>query len=55
MIENVQREDLNAIEIAVAYQAFMDKFYLTQEELSVKVGKSRSHIANFLRLLQLAG
>lgn len=53
LIENVQREDLNAIEIAVAYQAIMDQFNLTQEELSLKVGKSRSHIANFLRLLSL--
>ncbi len=53
LIENLQREDLNAIELAVAYQAIMDKFDLTQEELSLKVGKSRSHIANFLRLLSL--
>jgi ParB family chromosome partitioning protein len=53
LIENVQREDLNAIEIAIAYQSLIDTFSLTQEELSVKVGKSRSHIANFLRLLQL--
>ncbi|WP_281883279.1 ParB/RepB/Spo0J family partition protein [Paenibacillus sp. YYML68] len=53
LIENVQREDLNAMEIAIAYQALVDQFSLTQEELSVKVGKSRSHIANFLRLLQL--
>ncbi len=53
LIENVQREDLNALEIAVAYQAIIDQFSLTQEELSAKVGKSRSHIANFLRLLQL--
>lgn len=53
LIENLQREDLNAIEIATAYQNLMDQFSLTQEELSLKVGKSRSHIANFLRLLQL--
>jgi ParB family chromosome partitioning protein len=53
LIENVQREDLNALEIAVAYQSIIDSFSLTQEELSAKVGKSRSHIANFLRLLQL--
>jgi ParB family chromosome partitioning protein len=53
LIENLQREDLNALEIAIAYQALIDQFSLTQEELSVKVGKSRSHIANFLRLLQL--
>lgn len=53
LIENLQRENLNAIEVAVAYQGLMDQFSLTQEELSMKVGKSRSHIANFLRLLQL--
>lgn len=53
LVENLQRENLNAIELAVAYQALMNQFALTQEELSVKVGKSRSHIANFLRLLQL--
>ncbi|MGO4545043.1 ParB/RepB/Spo0J family partition protein [Paenibacillus sp. 2TAB23] len=53
LIENLQREDLNAIEVAVAYQALIDKFKLTQEELSMKVGKSRSHIANFVRLLSL--
>ncbi len=53
LIENVQREDLNAIEVAIAYQSIMTQFALTQEELSLKVGKSRSHIANFLRLLAL--
>ncbi len=53
LIENVQREDLNPIEIAVAYQNIMNELTITQEELSVKVGKSRSYIANFLRLLQL--
>ncbi|MFS1510951.1 ParB/RepB/Spo0J family partition protein [Chengkuizengella sp. SCS-71B] len=53
LIENLQREDLNPMEVAVAYQSLMDQFEITQEELSVKVGKSRSHIANFLRLLQL--
>ncbi|EAQ6393064.1 ParB/RepB/Spo0J family partition protein, partial [Salmonella enterica] len=53
LIENLQRENLNAMEVAVAYQGLMDQFGLTQEELSVKVGKSRSHIANFLRLLSL--
>ncbi len=53
LIENLQREDLNAMEIATAYQNIMDTFSLTQEELSMKVGKSRSHIANFLRLLRL--
>jgi ParB family chromosome partitioning protein len=53
LIENVQREDLNPIEIAAAYQNIMNELTVTQEELSVKVGKSRSYIANFLRLLQL--
>ncbi|WP_223070014.1 ParB/RepB/Spo0J family partition protein [Paenibacillus caui] len=53
LIENLQRENLNAMEVAVAYQGLMDQFNLTQEELSLKVGKSRSHIANFLRLLAL--
>jgi len=53
LIENLQREDLNAMEVAIAYQNLIDTFSLTQEELSAKVGKSRSHIANFLRLLQL--
>lgn len=53
LIENLQRENLNAMEVAVAYQGLMNQFSLTQEELSMKVGKSRSHIANFLRLLAL--
>lgn len=53
LIENVQREDLNAMEIAVAYQKLMERFDLTQETLAKKVGKSRPHVANFLRLLQL--
>lgn len=53
LIENLQRENLNAMEVAVAYQRLMEQFSLTQEELSMKVGKSRSHIANFLRLLSL--
>lgn len=53
LIENLQREDLNALEIAVAYQRLLDEFSITQEELAEKVGKSRPHITNFLRLLQL--
>lgn len=53
LIENLQRENLNTMEVAIAYQGLMDQFSLTQEELSMKVGKSRSHIANFLRLLAL--
>ena len=54
LIENIQREDLNAIEEALAYQKLLSDFGLTQELLSRKVGRSRSHIANFLRLLRLA-
>lgn len=53
LIENLQREDLNPIEIAAAYEKLMVKFNLTQEELAIKLGKSRSNVANFLRLLQL--
>jgi ParB family chromosome partitioning protein len=53
LIENIQREDLNAMEVAIAYQKLMERFKLTQEELSQKVGKSRPHVANFLRLLHL--
>lgn len=53
VIENVQREDLNPIEEALAYQTLLDGFHLTQEEVSKQVGKSRSAIANLLRLLDL--
>lgn len=53
LIENLQREDLNPIEIAEAYSSMMEKFDLTQDELAKKVGQSRSHVANFLRLLNL--
>ncbi|MCF6095105.1 ParB/RepB/Spo0J family partition protein [Microaerobacter geothermalis] len=53
LIENLQREDLNAIEEAQAYHQLMTQFQLTQDELAKKVGKSRPHITNFLRLLQL--
>jgi len=53
IIENVQRADLNAIEEAVGYRQLMDKFGHTQERLSDAIGKSRSHIANLLRLLTL--
>lgn len=53
LIENLQREDLNPIEIADAYHKLMEQFHLTQEELANKVGQSRSHVANFLRLLNL--
>lgn len=53
LIENVQREDLNPIEEALGYKALADEYDLTQEELSFKVGKSRSAVANILRLLDL--
>jgi ParB family chromosome partitioning protein len=53
LIENLQREDLNPMEVATAYQKLMTHLSVTQEELAIKVGKSRPHITNFLRLLQL--
>jgi ParB family chromosome partitioning protein len=53
IIENVQREDLNAMEEAQAYKALMERLGRTQEEASQAVGKSRSHVANTMRLLQL--
>ena len=53
LIENLQREDLNPIEEASAYKQLIDEFGLTQEELAKRVGKSRSQIANTLRLLNL--
>ena len=53
LVENVQRADLNAIEEAAGYRRLMDEFQHTQEVLSKLVGKSRSHIANLLRLLEL--
>ncbi len=53
LIENLQREDLNPIEVAEAYANVMKHFDLTQEEMSVRVGQSRSHVANLLRLLTL--
>ncbi len=53
LIENLQREDLNPIEIAEAYSRIMQHFSLTQEELAQRVGQSRSHVANLLRLLSL--
>ena len=52
LIENIQREDLNAVEIALAYQHLLDQYELTQERLSERIGKSRTTIANYLRLLQ---
>jgi len=53
LIENIHRQDLNAIEIAISYQRLMEECKLTQEKLSEKVGKGRATISNFLRLLKL--
>lgn len=53
LLENLQRENLSAIEEAVAYKSMIEKLNLTQDELSKKVGKSRSHITNILGLLRL--
>ncbi|MCX5831402.1 MAG: ParB/RepB/Spo0J family partition protein [Deltaproteobacteria bacterium] len=53
LVENIQREELNAVEEANAYQTLMDKFGLSQEDLSTRVGKDRSTIANTVRLLKL--
>lgn len=53
LIENIQREDLNSIEIALAYQNLLELYNLTQEKLSERVGKKRTTIANYLRLLKL--
>ena len=53
LVENIQREDLDAIEIALSYQRLIDELAYTQEELSSRVGKKRSTIANYLRLLKL--
>jgi len=53
LIENLQREDLNPLEEAEAYKRLLDEFQYTQDELSKVVGKSRSHVANMMRLLDL--
>lgn len=53
LVENIQRENLNSMEIALCYQRLMDECNLTQDQLSEKVGKNRSTITNFLRLLKL--
>ncbi len=55
LLENLQRENLNALEEAKAYKSLIDKLNLTQEELAKKVSKSRSHITNMLGLLRLPG
>ncbi|MDE7412108.1 MAG: ParB/RepB/Spo0J family partition protein [Paramuribaculum sp.] len=53
LIENIQREDLNAIEIALTFRKLIDQYSLTQERLSERIGKKRATVANFLRLLRL--
>lgn len=53
LIENIQREDLNALEVALAYQHLIEEYSLTQERLSERVGKKRATIANYVRLLKL--
>lgn len=53
LIENIQREDLNAIEIALTFKKLLDQYDLTQERLSQRIGKKRATVANFLRLLRL--
>ena len=53
LIENIQREDLNALEVALAYQQLIEQHNLSQEQLSKRIGKGRATIANFLRLLKL--
>lgn len=53
LVENIQREDLDAIEVALSYQRLMEECKLTQESLSDRVGKKRSTISNYLRLLRL--
>jgi ParB family transcriptional regulator, chromosome partitioning protein len=53
LVENIQREDLNAIDIAISYQRLVEECSLTQENLSVRVGKKRATVANYMRLLKL--
>lgn len=53
LIENIQREDLNAVEVALAFKKLLDTYHLTQERLSERLGKKRATIANHLRLLKL--
>lgn len=54
LIENIQRQDLNAIEEAIAFQALLEEFHISQDDVAKRVGKSRSVVANTLRLLDLA-
>ena len=53
LIENIQRENLNAIDLALSFQTLIQKFSLTQEDIAQKVAKSRSYVANIVRLLNL--
>jgi ParB-like partition proteins len=53
LIENIQRQDLNVIEEAITYKKLMEEYVLTQEELAAQIGKSRSQVANTLRMLNL--
>ena len=53
LVENIQREDLDAIEVAISYQRLIEEFSLTQEGLGGRVGKKRATVANYLRLLNL--
>lgn len=53
LVENIQREDLNAVEIAISYQRLVEECGLTQENLSTRVGKKRATVANYMRLLKL--
>jgi ParB family transcriptional regulator, chromosome partitioning protein len=53
LIENIQREDLNPLEAATAYQKLVEEFHLTQDEIAAQVGKDRATVANYLRLLKL--
>lgn len=53
IVENIQRQDLNAIEVALSLQRLVDECHLTQDSLGERVGKKRSTVANYLRLLKL--
>ncbi len=53
LVENIQRQDLTALEVALAYQSLIERYNLTQDQLSERVGKNRATIANYLRLLKL--
>ena len=55
LIENLQREQLNPIEVGISYRRLMDECGLTQEEVAQRIGKERSTVTNFLRLLKLPG